>query len=524
MDNEKTTQNGGTREDNASQASPPPKQEKTFWQRVRDNRLILAMVIAFIAFVLFIIAFNDKFSAFITHIMGILTPIIIGAIIAYLCNPILNLYEYRIFRRVKSKGVRRGVSIALTLITAIGIVIAVGLLIIPELINSISELIANYETYLNGLFAFINNIINSVVGAFGNDDPGMAENVKEYINLDMLRNLLGSTEDLLKTFLDFLTSSSVTDDIVGGTFTTIFALFNAVKNIVLGIFIAFYILISREKRTAQIRKFRRAVFSRKTNQRITEVVQLTRKCFGGYLYGMLVDAVIVGILTFVIFSIFEVSPYNILIATIIAMTNVIPVFGPFIGAIPSFFIVLISNPSNALLFIILILVIQQIDGNIIYPKITGDNTGVSSLCVIISIVIAGSLWGILGMIIGVPLFSVFVELVKRIIESKLLEKGESTDTVDYYPSNAINDAEKEVYYEHAGIRYRYEHSKLKIHIAKLKSKFFKVTSNGADTGEDIIAEAIADEESTSDDAQDAKADVPTEVTSTEDTSAEQDEK
>ena len=459
MDQEKNTSAG-----EESAKSPPPRHEKNFWQRVRDNKLILTVIIAIIAFALFIIAFGEKFSSFTDKLLEIFTPIIIGVIIAYLCNPILNMYEYRVFRKMKKTGARRGISIACTLLTAIGIVVAIGFLIIPELISSISELIANYESYIDGLFAFINNIINSI---FGSSDA------KEYVNLDILRDLLGTTENLLQTILNFLTDNSAADNIVGGTFGAIVGLFNAVKNIVLGIFIAFYILLSREKRAAQVRKFRRAFFSKKTNVKINEITRLTSRCFGGYLYGMLIDALIVGILSFVIFTIFEVSPYNILIASIIAMTNVIPVFGPFIGGIPSFLIVLISNPSKALLFIILILIIQQVDGNIIYPKITGDNTGVSSLCIIISIIIAGSLWGILGMIIGVPLFSVFVELVKRIIESKLLEKGESTDTVDYYPSNAINDAEREVYYEHSGIRYRYEHSKLKIHMDKLRRKFFR---------------------------------------------------
>lgn len=459
MDQEKTTSAS-----EGSAQTPPPQHEKNFWQRVRDNKLILTVVIALIAFALFIIAFGDKFSSFTDAVVEIFTPVIIGMIIAYLCNPILNMYEYRVFRKMKKAGARRGISIACTLLTAIGVVVAIGFLIIPELISSISELIANYESYLDGLFDFINNIINSI---FGSSDA------KEYVNLDILRDLLGGTEDLLQTILNFLTDNSTADNIVGGTFGALMGIFNAVKNIVLGIFIAFYILISREKRTAQVRKFRRAFFSKKTNLKINEITKLTSRCFGGYLYGMLIDALIVGILSFVIFTIFEVSPYNILLASIIAMTNVIPVFGPFIGGIPTFLIVLISNPSKALLFIILILIIQQVDGNIIYPKITGDNTGVSSLCIIISIIIAGSLWGILGMIIGVPLFSVFVELVKRIIESKLLEKGESTDTVDYYPSNAINDAEREVYYEHSGIRYRYEHSKLKIHVDRLRRKFFR---------------------------------------------------
>jgi hypothetical protein len=176
---------------------------------------------------------------------------------------------------------------------------------------------------------------------------------------------------------------------------------------------------------------------------------------------------VIGILTFLLLTIFEISPYNLLIAAFVGVTNVIPVFGPFIGAIPSFFIVLISNPSKAFLFLILILIIQQIDGNIIGPKILGDNTGVSSLCVIIAIVICGSLWGIAGMLVGVPIFAVIIELGKRAIEEKLRAQGKETDTTHYYRKSAVGNAEEEVYYEHAHWKYKYDHSKIKPHVDKL---------------------------------------------------------
>ena len=186
-----------------------------------------------------------------------------------------------------------------------------------------------------------------------------------------------------------------------------------------------------EKRMAQIRKFRKAMFSKKTDDRIEEVVTLADKTFGGFIFGKILDSLVIGILTFVMLAIFDVSPYNLLIATFVGITNVIPVFGPFIGAIPSFFIVLISNPEKAFLFLVLILIIQQLDGNIIGPKILGDNTGVSSLCVIIAIAICSTLWGVMGMIIGVPIFAVVIELIKRMLEKRLIAKGEPTDTLEY---------------------------------------------------------------------------------------------
>jgi predicted PurR-regulated permease PerM len=254
-------------------------------------------------------------------------------------------------------------------------------------------------------------------------------------------------------------------------------------DLILSLFIAFYLLSSRDKRVAQIRKFRHAVFTEKQDAKITAVVRLTDKTFNGFVFGVLIDALVVGVLTFLMLSIFEVSPYNLLIATIVAVTNVIPVFGPFIGAIPSAFIVLISNPSKVFLFIILILIIQQVDGNILCPKIQGDNTGVSSLAVLIAITVAGGMWGLGGMVIGVPIIAVIIEMGKRAIEERLIRKGKPVETTAYYPEDALGNAEKDVYYEHAGLRYEYEHSRFKHRFDRLRRRLLGDESNSKDSND-----------------------------------------
>lgn len=471
MDEEKTTpqDTSDTAEGNRQEQR---NHEYKFSHKIKNNRIFLTTMIALIAFIMYIIVNVNNFTSFIKGIGSIVAPIIVGGIIAYLCNPILKFYEYKLFRKMKKNGARRGLSLALTFITVFAIIIAIGFMMIPELLKSIQELLANYESYVNGLFDFINNIINSITSTLGVEGED-ASNVTEYINLDMFKEFLSSSENILDNILDLITKNS---SITNGISNAVFYLITTFKNLLLGIFIAFYIMVSKEKRIAQVNKFRKAVFSDETNKKITEIATLTDKCFGGFIYSTIIDSIIAGLLTFIMLTIFEISPYNILISTFVGLTNMIPVFGPFIGAIPSFFIVLISNPSKALLFIILILIIQQVDGNIIAPKIMGDNTGVSSLCVIIAITICGSLWGIGGMLIGVPLFAVVVELIKRTIENKLKAKGESTDTVDYYPADALGNAEQEVYYEHSPIKYRYEHSKLKPFFSKMRVKFYNITS------------------------------------------------
>ena len=164
--------------------------------------------------------------------------------------------------------------------------------------------------------------------------------------------------------------------------------------------------------------------------------------FGGYFTGVLIDAIFVGVITFIALIIFGV-PYASLVAVIVAITNVIPIFGPFLGAIPSAFIIFISEPSKAIVFIILILVIQQIDGNIIAPRILGNSTGMSSLAVIVAITIMGSIFGFMGMLIGVPVFAVIIALIKELVEERLAMKELPVETSHYYPKNSFIDINDE---------------------------------------------------------------------------------
>ena len=444
-------------------------------KRVSKHKYFWPGVAVVCALLLFIIVNLTPVSRFINSITAILSPILIGGVIAYLCNPILKFYEFTVFHRMKKSSKRRSISLVFTFITALIIVLAVMLMIVPQLTNSLMELWRQRDDYLNNLTAFLNNLINTVASKLqtsGQEDA--ANQVKDYIHPEELTGYIGKIfEGLMKNFMPDSASDDPTSGILSLITGEAIKAVGSLLNILLGIFIAIYLLSSKEKRIAQINKFRKAVFNDKQNQTIGELAKLTNHCFGGFIYGKIIDSLVIGILTFLILTIFEVSPYNLLIATFVGITNIIPVFGPFLGAIPSFFIVLISNPSKAIFFLILILIIQQIDGNVIGPKILGDNTGVSSLSIIIAITVAGGLWGIWGMIIGVPIFAVIIEAVKRFLERRLEEKGEPTATTEYYPVDALGNAEKEVYYEHSGLLYRYEHSRLKPRVDRLLAKFYR---------------------------------------------------
>ena len=168
------------------------------------------------------------------------------------------------------------------------------------------------------------------------------------------------------------------------------------------------------------------------------VLKLTNKTFGGYIQGTLIDSTLIGILVCIVFSIFKI-PYPMLLGIIIAVTNVIPIFGPFIGVIPAAFIVLIAAPEKLILMLILILIIQQVDGNYIVPRILGQSTGLSALGVFLAIIIMGGYFGVIGMVVGVPTFAVISTLASRAIDQKLRKKGLSTDISDYYNKYSLED-------------------------------------------------------------------------------------
>ena len=433
-----------------------------------SKRIFFFSACAVIAIIVYCIANADHFASVFNNLGAVLTPLAIGGVIAYLCNPFLKFYEFVVFRKFGKGNLRRGLSLLFTVLTFFGIVAILLALILPELIDSITQLTTNYEYYLNHLLAFVQTFIDRTEL---NLDISDIEKFTQFVT-----DMFGAGEDIMSKVLVALQQFLFKGDIVGNIWAFLGELFNTFKNLILGMFIAFYILSSKEKRKAQIQKFRAAFFNDQQNEKISEVTRLIDRTFGGFVKGVLLDAMAVGVVTFLLLSIFKISEYNLLIAAICAVTNIIPVFGPFIGAIPSGLIVLISNPEKILWFILLIILIQQIDGNLLCPIIQGNNTGVSSLAVLVAITVMGGFFGIIGMVIGVPVFAVIIELVKRAIESRLEKNGKPTSTTDYYPSNAVGNAEEEVYYEHAHWKYKYDHSRIKPYIDRALAavgRFFK---------------------------------------------------
>lgn len=400
------------------------------WQK---KTAIALGVLAVTLLIIILVANNDALNEWVKRAVALLRPILIGLVLAYLCNPIFCLFERVLLYKLRPPALRRATSLTLTYICLLLILALIVLLILPQLIASLSDFAKNYQGYMQSATNQINRAITSVNTFFynlsGNEkllttlEPGELE--------ESIANLFGAqnTDQLLQTLskLDMKPLAAMIGSAMSAVTDTIF-----------GIFISIYLLSTKEKRYAQVMKVRRALFSDGVNARITRFCTIADRSFGGYLEGKLLDSLIVGVLTFSALYILGV-PYSLLISSFIAIANIIPIVGPFIGAIPAALILLISAPTKLIPFLVVVVVIQQLDGNVISPKILGNNTGVSPLCVMIAISTLGALWGLVGMVLGVPLFATLLEMADEFFTERLQKKGLPSGVENYYPSDAVVD-------------------------------------------------------------------------------------
>lgn len=322
---------------------------------------------------------------FVKRVIRILVPFIYGGIFAYILNP-LNKYVKSQFKNEKMAKVMGVISCVCVLV---GTFIVLTVLIVPGFLQSISQIIAQSQVYLARL-----------------QELFQSEQLSEFIAIAYERVYKWVTDNLVP-YLSSISSTGL--DLVGNVMNALFSLLNVAKNLLIGIFVMVYLLLDYEKMNEHLVSFIRLFFKERSND-IFSVVTLADSAFSSFIRGKLLDSLIIGVLCFVLTNLFRI-PYALLVSVIVGITNVIPFFGPFIGAIPSALLVLVNNPTKALIFIIIIIVLQQFDGNFLGPKILGDSTGLSPFWVLFSIILCGGLFGIVGMIIGVPLFSILSTLI-----------------------------------------------------------------------------------------------------------------
>lgn len=379
-----------------------------------------------IAFLVLLAAIFFRFGelkAATAEFFGILRPVLIALVVSYFCNPLMKLGERYAFGWLDRfprfpKILKRIFALLLTYLAVLLIVAGILLLTIPEIVN-------NYESLIENLTEFV------LIGV------EWVDSILHLANIDSIAELIVQNADrLLGMAADLLT-------------TGIVAILRFLYSLILAMVLSFFMLLYKESWTAGLKRAVVAVLPRKWYAEISDTLIFANRTFGRYLLGSVFDSVLVGVETFLALTIFGV-PYAALVSVVVGVTNIIPYFGPFIGAIPSFFIILTQDVFKAFLFLVLVLVIQQIDGNIINPRIVGKTTSINSMWVILAITVIGGWLGILGMVIAIPLFSVIYMVVRRLVNTRLKKRGLSTETDNYAASFSVSQYRRQQRAEQSG--------------------------------------------------------------------------
>lgn len=407
-------------------------------QKKKSYVFPIALFLGTASILLLLILFKDSLNAWLGAVLDLLRPVLIGLILAYFANPIFRFFERKVFLKVKPSSVRRGLSLLFAYLVICLILVILVLLIIPQLFESIGGFLKDYRGYLETSVDALNRLIFRINTLLPEREAGTA--YIPYLRLNEILKALNELVAKANMNMDSL-ADYFSPEMFGSLITMASGLISVVADTVLGIFISIYLLNRKEKFYAQIMRLRRAFFSDGFNRALTRILTTADRSFGSFIKGKLVDSSIVGVLVYIALSLLQV-PNALLIAVIVGITDIVPIIGPFVGVIPSGVIILLTDPSKLIPFLLCILVIQQIDGNIIAPKILGENTGVSSLCVMIAITVMGAIWGLAGMVIGVPLFATVGELFSAYLDKRLEKKGLPSETAYYSDDLPMEDSAK----------------------------------------------------------------------------------
>lgn len=411
----------------------PTQQNKSAFQRHPHYfqwGLTAFCVIVSSVVVVFLLQWLPGIWTMFRNLLGILSPFIYGFVMAYLLMPIFNgLYKRiqpRLSQRLKNgTRIAKGLCSILTLSIGIAIVGILLWMVLPQLVVSVFSLLESMDDYLNEISSWVATLLQ--------DNPVIE------------RNFLQIYGEFSQQIVDWVQNIALPQlvELMTGVVTTVSVLFD----ILIGIIIALYILNSKDTFCAQAKKMTYSLFSIDRANRIMGRVAYVHRVFGGFITGKLIDSLIIGLLCFIGLRLFigfglmtMDQSFALLISVIIGVTNIIPFFGPFIGAIPSTILIMVISPVQAVYFVLFILALQQFDGNILGPKILGNSTGLSSFWVMFAILLFGGVFGFVGMAVGVPLFAVLYNAVTEIICSLLQKRGLPVDTNDYRGPKRLDPA------------------------------------------------------------------------------------
>ena len=376
------------------------KRKQIRWMFTIFGALALAIVFFFIIFRF------DVVRASLNNINVILKPILYGAVIAYLLKTGCNFFEKLLKKHLGEKRQKFANAMAVTLCIILSFVIIYLLFIIimPQVMASTIKLLNILPGKFDELYVWLQKVFdeNTIAANYITEIyQNVQSDLKEWVTTVVMPNL---------------------QNVVSGVGVQLWNSVLFLKNIVIGLVVAVYLLLSRDKIVKGAVKFIHSIMKPKWADLVVEEIKFSDTMFVGFVNGKLLDSLIIGVICYVCCLIFK-FPNAMLISVIVGVTNIIPFFGPFIGAIPSALLILIESPMMTVWFLLFILILQQIDGNIIGPKILGNTTGLQSFWVLFSIIVFGGLWGFIGMVIGVPLMAVLYDIVRKLVRAGLKKNG-----------------------------------------------------------------------------------------------------
>ena len=395
---------------------------------MKNHKTYLHLGVTLVASACLVLVFYDTFFQsrvlldFADKLMNVLSPVIYGLVFAYLLAPIVDYFGNLIEKALpKAKSsLTRGLSILVTWIVVLALIYLMFSILIPELVESTKTLAANFENYYKTVYNWVNALVQNET-LFSDD----------VFSDQVLSALNGYYDKLVKWITDTVIPQAQVAivAVTGGIWSVVIFL----KNLLIGMMISVYLLARKEGFARQSKKILYAILPETPYRRTLRAVSEADRIFSGFVRGKLLDSLIIGIICFVCCSIFK-FPYTPIISVFVGVTNIIPIFGPFLGAVPSAFLILLVSPRQCLYFIIFIIALQQFDGNILGPKILGKSTGISSFWVIVAIVVGGGFGGVLGMFLGVPIFACVSSLVNWFTDRSLEKKGATEELFDPLPA------------------------------------------------------------------------------------------
>lgn len=366
--------------------------------------------------VLLVLALNNISDILdsIYHLFDVLQPVTWGLIIAFLTNPVMvrtsrlmeKLYKTE-EQRQKASGFIKIISVIITELLFVGIVTGIVAIVVPELIKSVIEIFDNSGSIAESIQKWINKVFRNYPAL-----EKAATNWLSDFNTDV-----GTIYDKLKPMLE---------NILSGAWEIV----TVVKNFLLGLIVSVYMLCSKEKLLAQFKKIIIAVTKKRTCEKVMAGFEQANSVFSGFITGKIIDSIIIGLICFIVLTIMSM-PYATMISVMIGITNIIPFFGPLIGAVPTSLLILLVDPKKFIIFVVFVVVLQQFDGNILGPKILGDSTGLPGFWVLMSLILFGGIFGFGGMILAVPTTALLYSFIRGSVEEKLRNKKLPTST-DYY--------------------------------------------------------------------------------------------